>query len=340
MTQDYEATTHILTRDDWLAKASEEILEPELPIIDPHHHLWDRLGPYFADELLADLTSGHNIRKTVFIQCRYGYREDGPTDLKPVGETEFVVGIAEECARKRSDIGACDGIVAHANLLLGDAVQPVLDAHKEAAKGRLRGIRHYTASGGDRFSGAVPNSPLRLMYDDAFRKGFGHLAANGLTYDAWLYHPQIPDFTDLARAFPDTTMILDHLGGPLGIGPYRGKGDEVFAEWKGYMQDLAGCPNVIIKLGGLAMDVNGFDLHLEPLPPSSGECARLWRPYIETAIELFGADRCMFESNFPVDKGAVSYPVVWNAFKRIAAGASDAEKASLFHDTAARVYRL
>ncbi|WP_136636006.1 amidohydrolase family protein [Pseudooceanicola onchidii] len=336
----YEKTTHIHTDEAWLAKLSEEILDPDLPIIDPHHHLWDRLGPYYADELLADLTSGHNIRKSIFVQCRYGYRADGPEEMRPVGETEFAVGVAEDAAEKNPDIVACAGIVAHANLMLGDGVQPVLDAHRQAAKGRLRGIRHYTASGGDAFSGAVPNSPLRMMYDDAFRAGFAKLAENGLSYDGWLYHPQIPDFTDLARAFPETTMILDHFGGPLGIGPYRGKGDEVFAEWKRHMTDLATCPNAHVKMGGLAMDVNGFDLHLEPLPPSSGECARLWRPYVETTIELFGADRCMFESNFPVDKGAVSYPVVWNTFKRITAGASDDEKAKLFHDTAAKVYRL
>ena len=315
MTKTFEQTAHIHTNDAWLGKLTEEILEPNLPIIDPHHHLWDRLGPYFTDELLGDLASGHNIRQSVFIQCRYGYRTEGPKDLLPVGETEFVVGIAEDAAKKRPDIKACAGIVAHANLLLGKDVQPVLDAHKDAAKGRLRGIRHITASGGDAFSGAVPNSPLRVMYDDAFRKGFALLQPNGLTFDGWLYHPQIPDFTDLARAFPETTMVLDHFGGPLGIGPYRGKQDEVFAEWKKSMQDLATCP-------------------------SSGECARLWRPYFETAIELFGVDRCMFESNFPVDKGAVSYPVVWNAFKRIASGCSEDEKAKLFHDTAARVYRL
>ena len=340
MAQTYEQTTHINTREDWLAKLTEEILEPDLPIIDPHHHLWDRLGPYFTDELLGDLTAGHNIRQSVFIQCRHGYRTEGPDNLKPVGETEFVVRIAEEAAAKRPDIGACNGIVAHANLLLGDDVQPVLDAHKDAAKGRLRGIRHITASGGDRFSGAVPNSPLRVMYDGEFRKGFARLAQNGLTFDGWLYHPQIPDFTDLARAFPETTMVLDHFGGPLGIGPYRGHRDEVFTEWKRNMTELATCPNAYVKLGGLGMDVNGFDLHLEPLPPSSGECARLWRPYFETTIALFGPERCMFESNFPVDKGAMSYPVVWNTFKRIAAGASADEKAKLFHDTAKKVYRL
>lgn len=340
MTSTYEETTHIHTDEAWLGKLHEDILEPDLPIIDPHHHLWDRLGPYFTDELLADLTSGHNIRQSVFIQCRYGYRDTGPEEMKPVGETEFVVGIAEEAASKRPDIGACDGIVAHADLMLGDGVQAVLDAQETAAKGRLRGIRHITATGNGRFSGAVPNSPPRLMYDDTFRKGFARLQANGLSFDAWLYHPQIPDFTDLARAFPDTRMVLDHFGGPIGIGPYRGRSDDVFAEWKSYMTDLATCPNAYVKLGGLAMDVNGFDFHKEPLPPSSGECARLWRPFVENTIDLFGPDRCMFESNFPVDKGAVAYPVVWNAFKRIAAGASASEKASLFHDTAKRIYRL
>ena len=274
-TTGHEATTHIMTDEAWLARLKEDILEPELPIIDPHHHLWDRLGPYYAPQLMADLMSGHNIRASVFIQCRYGYRTEGPEALKPVGETDFVVSVAEECAAMETGIEACAGIVAHANLLLGDDVVPVLEAHAEAAKGRLRGIRHITASGGDAFSGAVPNSPLRVMYDETFRRGFAHLAGAGLTYDAWLYHPQIPDFTDLARAFPETLMVLDHVGGPLGIGPYRGRGDSVFAEWKASMTDLATCPNVRVKLGGLGMDVNGFDLHKEPLPPGSGELARL-----------------------------------------------------------------
>lgn len=336
----YEATTHIMTDEAWLAKLSEEILEPDLPIIDPHHHLWDRLGPYYTDELLGDLTSGHNIRQSVFIQCRYGYRTDGPKEMMPVGETEFAVSIAEEAAEKRPDIGAVAGIVAHADLTLGADVDRVLEAHEAAAKGRLRGIRHITASGGEAFSGAVPNAPLRQMYDETFRAGFARLQPAGLTFDGWLYHPQIPDFADLARAFPETTMILDHVGGPLGIGPYRGHRDEVFADWKASMTDLATCPNAHVKLGGLAMDVNGFDLNREPLPPSSGELARLWRPYIETTIELFGPERCMFESNFPVDKGSCAYPVVWNAFKRLASGASETEKAALFHDTAQRVYRL
>lgn len=340
MPDGYEKTEHIMTNDAWLNSLREEILEPDLPIIDPHHHLWDRLGPYFTDELLADLTSGHNVVGSVFVQCRYGYRPDGPGRMKPVGETEFVVKIAEEADARRPDLNACAGIVAHANLLLGDEVDPVLEAHKDAAKGRLRGIRHITCTGGDAFEGAVPNSPERLMYEDDFRAGIARLAPAGLSFDAWLYHPQIPDFTDLARAFPDTTMVLDHVGGPLGIGPYRGRGDDVFRDWKASMQDLATCPNAYVKVGGLGMDINGFDLNKEPLPPSSGELMRLWRPYIETSIELFGADRCMFESNFPVDKGACSYHVVWNAFKRLASGASAAEKAALFHDTAQKVYRL
>jgi predicted TIM-barrel fold metal-dependent hydrolase len=178
------------------------------------------------------------------------------------------------------------------------------------------------------------------MAEPAFRAGFACLAKHGLSFDAWLYHTQIHQLADLARAFPATPIVLDHVGGPLGVGPYRGRRDEVFADWRNGIRALAECPNVHMKLGGLAMVVNGFDFHENVLPPSSGELADAWRPYMETCIEAFGPHRCMFESNFPVDKGMCSYPVLWNAFKRIAAGASSAEKAALFHDTAARFYRL
>ncbi len=325
-------------RPDWLASRQEEILEPDLPIIDPHHHLWDRLGGYLLEDLLEDLGSGHDIRQTVFIQCRYAHHEDGPLQLRPVGETEAVTAIAE-AAEARGHEGVCAAIVGFADLTLGAAVEEVLEAHATAAKGRFRGIRHITAHEPS-FDTYLPPVPPDVMESAAFREGFARLAPAGLSFDGWLYHPQIAAFTDLARAFPETTIVLDHFGGPLGIGAYRDRGDEVFATWKADIAALAACPNVSMKLGGLGMDITGCTWRDQPAPPSSEEIAEAYRPWVETAIETFGADRCMFESNFPVDKIACSYPLLWNAFKRLASGAGDAEKSALFHDTAKRVYRL
>lgn len=326
-------------RADWLARVEEEILEPGLPIIDPHHHLWDRLGGYLTDDIAADVGSGHNIVSTVFIQCRYGHAEDGPEVLRPVRETELVMDVVHEGQARGLKTDLCAGIVGFANLTLGTAVAEALVAHKEAGEGRFRGIRHITANEPS-FDTYLPPVAADTMQSAEFREGFACLAPAGLSYDGWLYHPQIPQFTDLARAFPDTVMILDHVGGPLGIGAYRGRRDAVFAEWKAAMADLATCGNVNVKLGGIGMDITGCSWSEQALPPSSEALAEDFRPWVETTIELFGADRCMFESNFPVDKTSYSYPVLWNAFKRLASGASEAEKRLLFHDTAKRVYRL
>jgi len=332
--------THVHLNPAWLARHREDILEPGLPIVDPHHHLWDREGGYFLDELLADTGSGHNVVATVFLQCGYGYRTSGPEELRPVGETEFVAGIAKEAERRKAKTRACAGIVGAADLALGDKVQPVLKAHVEAGGERFKGIRHITARHDEFNASLLPRPPARQMADPAFRKGFARLGAMNLTFDAWLYHTQIPELTDLARAFPRVPIVLNHVGGPLGVGPYRGKGDLAFREWHAAMKDLAGCPNVHVKLGGLGMAIMGYDFHKEETPPSSKRLEAEWRPYMETSIQLFGAKRCMFESNFPVDKAMVSYPVLWNGFKRIASGASAFEKAALFHDTAENFYLL
>ena len=326
-------------RHDWLSQVTEEILEPDLPIIDPHHHLWDRLGTYLADDILDDVGSGHDIRKTVFIQCRYAHDTEGPEALRPVGETRAVMRVVDEVQARGAATDVCAGIVGFADLAQGDAVAEVLEAHKDAARGRFRGIRHITANEPS-FDTFLPPSAPDLMASADFRAGFARLAPAGLSFDGWLYHPQIPMFTNLARAFPDTAMVLDHVGGPLGIGAYRGKEDAVFADWKAAMTDLAGCQNVSVKLGGLGMDTTGAAFHDASRPPGSQALADWCRPWVETVIDLFGPDRCMFESNFPVDKVTSSYPVLWNAFKRLTQGASDDEKRMLSHDTAARVYRL
>jgi L-fuconolactonase len=333
---------HPQVRPDWLAKLTEAVLDPDQPIIDPHHHLWKaRPDRYLLEDLVADLRTGHNVLATVFIQCRSEYRSDGPEAMQPVGETEFVAAAARECETGAyGRLRACAGIVGHADCLLGDRIDAVLEAHIEAGGGRFKGIRHSGTFDAAIAPTAPPGAPPGLYRDTAFRSGFSRLHRLGLTFEAWLYHPQLPDLLDLLRAFPDQKVVLNHFGGPLGVGPYEGQRAEVFAQWRAYMTELATCANLSVKLGGLAMNVNGFGYHLQPLPPSSGEMAAAWRPYVETVVAAFGAERCMFESNFPVDKGMCSYPVLWNAFKRIAAGCSADEKAALFHRTAQQFYRL
>ena len=329
----------------WHAAYREDILEPALPIVDPHHHAWlDQRGRYVFDELSADVNSGHNVLATVFVQSGENmYRASGPAEMKSVGEVEFVNGIAAMAASGRiGKAQLCAGIVGYADLALGDAVQPVLEALIAAGNGRFRGTRH---AGGWDPSPEVRNShtnpPQGLYGTAAYREGVAQLGALGLTYEAWQYHPQLREVTALARAVPQTTMILNHCGGPLGIGPYAGKSDAVFATWKADLQELARCPNVVVKLGGLGMDIGPFVAHMQrPAPPGSAEIAAAWKPWIEACIEAFGPDRCMFESNFPVDKLSTGYAVLWNAFKRLAHGASATEKTALFSGTARRIYKL
>lgn len=328
---------------EWLEKVKEAALEPALPIIDPHHHLWDHPGSrYELDELMADAAQGHNIRATVFVECKSMYRDSGPDALKPVGETEYVNGIAAKSASGGfGETRVAAAIVGFADLRLGDAVDEVLEAHIAVAPARFRGIRHASAfddSPDVRASHTLP--PKGLLGLPAFREGYARLAKYGLSFDAWLYHTQIPELTALARANPETTIVFDHFGGPIGIGPYEGKRAEVFAQWKKDVADLAACPNVVAKLGGINMAVNGFGWHKRELPPTSDELVAATRDWYLHSIDVFGPGRCMFESNFPVDKLSCSYGVLWNAFKKIAGGFSGAEKASLFHDTAKRVYRL
>ena len=333
--------------DDWLALTVEEPIEPDLPICDPHHHLWDgesgRVAPrYLLDEILADVGGGHRIVSTVFIECGAMFKPDGPEVLRAVGETEFVNGIAAMSASGRyGPTRIAAGIVGTAALRVGAAVGPVLDAQIAAGGGRFRGIRLGAAWDADPAVGNHRTRPPQgLFLRDDFRAGFAQLAPRGLSFEAWCYHRQIPDVTALARAFPDTTIILDHFGGPVGVGAYAGRAREVHAEWRGYIGELATCPNVMAKLGGLNMEVNGFGWHEQPRPPSSQKLADATRPYYEFTIEKFGVDRCMFESNFPVDAVSCSYTVLWNSFKLMCEDFSKTERAQLLHDTAARVYRL
>jgi L-fuconolactonase len=330
----------------WLEKRpAEAALEPDLPIIDPHHHFWDtpHRGHYFLPELLADIGGGHTIVATVFLECQAMYRKQGPEEMAPVGEVEFVNGIAAMSAS--GNYGPCrvaEGIVGYADLRLGARVRDVLEAEIAAGGGRFRGIRQgvsWDAHGSiGKFASRVV--PPHLALDPSFREGFSQLAKLGLTFESWQYHPQLPDAIDLARAFPDTTIILNHVGGVLGVGPYSGRRQEILAGWRNDIAALAQCPNVNVKLGGMGMTSFGFEFHERDVPPSSEELASAWRQYIEPCIEAFGVNRCMFESNFPPDKQSCGYTEVWNAFKRITAGASATEKTALYSGTAARVYRL
>ncbi|MCZ6708134.1 MAG: amidohydrolase family protein [Chloroflexi bacterium] len=332
----------MVTDSDWLATTIEPVLEPELPIIDPHHHLWDRDGNrYLLDDLVDDL-AGHNVRQTVFVECASMYRADGPEILRMVGETEFVQGIAAQSASGQyGDLRACTGIVARADFSLGDAVSETLEAHIAASPAGFRGIRHaagWDASDDVRNSHTDPTQGL--LADPSFRQGYARLQAYDLSFDAWLYHPQIPQLTDLARAFPDITVIFNHLGGPLGIGPYAGKRDEILSQWKQDIAELATCPNVVAKVGGIQMPINGLGWHQRPRAPSSDELLEANREWYLHMIEQFGPDRCMFESNFPVEKMSCSYTVLWNQFKKLTSDFSADDRAALFHDTALRVYRL
>ncbi len=335
------------TNHDWLVQYDEETLEPDLPICDPHHHLWDfrfeRTSPrYLLDEILEDLNSGHNVVSTVFIECGAMYKTDGPEDLRVVGETEFVNGIAAMSASgEYGPRRVAAGIIGTADMMLGEAVGDVLDAHIAAGGGRFRGIRcSATWEESDAIkNGRWPYGPHALL-DPRYRKGVAELVKRDLSMEGWCYHPQMPELIDLAKACPDVTIILDHFGGPLGIGPYDGRRDEIFEEWKGYIAEIAQCENVVAKLGGLNMDYNGFGWEHRPKPPTSKELLDATRPYFDYTIEQFGVDRCLFESNFPVDKLSCSYNVLWNSFKRLTSHYSADEKAKLYHDNAARIYRL
>ena len=338
---------------DWLSLTQEAPLEPELPIIDPHHHLWDDPARtpqrYLLEHLAAD-TKGHNVRQTVFIECGSMYRADGPEEFRVVGETEFVQGIAAECASGRyGDLRAAAGIVGTADLRLGDRVAPVLEAQVAASRQRFRGIRHgaaWTEPGEIPTGSAAARAPNRpavvphLLLDSNFRRGYAHLRTYGLTFEGWVYHTQIAELTDLANVFPDTTIVFNHLGGPIGVGAYAGRRDEIFRAWKSAISELSRRPNVVAKIGGIQMVVNGYGWHERKKPPTSDELLRANRDWYLYTIDQFTPARCMFESNFPVDRLSCSYTVLWNQFKKLTNGFSAGERSAMFHDTAMRVYRL
>lgn len=331
-------------RADWYARTIEDIIEPDLAICDAHHHLWDH-GPgkrYLLEEISRDASSGHRIVSTIFCECRREYRRDGPEELKPVGETVFMNELAGRSAGGGyGSARIAHGIIAYADFRLGARVELTLQAHLEASPAHFRGIRHMT-----RWHEAAedmdipPRSPAKLMADATWREGFALLHKYRLPFDAWFVFTQYDEVVDLARAFPDQTIVINHIGGVSGTGPYLGRRDEVMQAWRRGVERAAACPNVFMKLGGLGQPRVGFGWERLEAPPGSEQLARAYAPYYLHCIEQFGPSRCMFESNFPVERASCSYQVLWNAYKRIAAGFTPAEKAMLFHDNAARTYRL
>nr|WP_315187337.1 amidohydrolase family protein [uncultured Albidiferax sp.] len=330
---------YLPVREEWLALGREEAIDPSLPIVDAHHHFYDRPGwSYLQRDYLADVQSGHAVRASVYMQALTGYKDIGPDALKPVGETEYVVAATTPHS---TETEVAKGIVGHANLRLGSAVRETLEAHIQAGAGRLRGIRHLSTWDADAsLANPLTAAPQGLLRDAAYRAGLAELTPLGLSYDAWLFWPQLAELIEVADAFPDLAIVVDHCGGIVRVGAYQGRGDEVFAGWSTAMRALARRPNVHVKLGGLGMRINGFGLDKGSLPPSSEQLAQTWQPWMLTCIEAFGPERCMFESNFPVDKGSYSYGNGWNAFKRITAAFSPTERQALFEGTASRVYRL
>lgn len=327
----------------WQASTVEEIIEPELPIVDAHHHLQeDKNGRYLFHDFMEDANSGHNVVSTVHVQGYSMHRADGPEVLKPVGETEFARGIAAMSASGLyGKVRLCDAIVGYVDFRFGETVGEALDAHIEAAGGRFRGIRQIAPRvTGELAKVMVLQQPEGLYRDETFRRGYAELGKRNLSFDAWVFHPQLGDVVDLARAFPNIPVIMNHLGGRLGIGEYAKRFGETFAEWRASLKALAAQPNAFMKLGGGGMLYSGFAFHTRERAPDSETLANAWSPFLDTAIEAFGPERCMLESNFPVDKQSCSYHVLWNALKRATKKYSPAERTALFRGTAERVYRL
>ncbi|MEO1078463.1 MAG: amidohydrolase family protein [Pseudomonadota bacterium] len=331
-------------QDSWLLQVEEEIVEPDLPIVDPHHHLWpNMLGQvYNVEEYARDTGSGHNIVGSVFMECGAAYREDGPEHEKSLGETEYVLAQAERAKGMRGATPIL-GMVGHVDLRESAVLDELLDRHVGLAGDFFKGIRHAGASAreGDREHLFIPGpAPADLYSQSSFRTGVRRLGARGLSYDTWQYHYQLSDFLTLANSCPDTLMVLDHFSTPLGVGTWASERDSLFTEWKAQLEELSRCDNVVLKLGGLAMPDNGFGWHTAAAPPDSDEVLKAQGDWYHHALDSFGAERCMFESNFPVDRLSLSYSVYWNAMKKLVAGASESEKEALFSGTACRVYRL
>lgn len=333
--------------ETWLQLGHEEPLEPGTPIVDPHHHLWDRGGHTYLAPQFAQDVAGHRLLASVYVECLWQYSQDGPQHLRPAGETAAVARLAQAHADGDQDGngGAGEpaiaaGIVAYADLSLGDAADAVLDAHAAVADGRLRGVRYCTAIDADPTIHASYPAHPGMLRESRVQAGARRLALRGLSLDVWVYFHQLGDVAALARACPGLTIVVDHAGGVVGIGRHADRRDEVFASWREGLRTLGAMPNVVLKFGGLAMPLAGFGWRHLPQPPASDLLADAWRPYFETCLEVFGPGRCMFESNFPVDRSACTYTGLWNAFKRLAAPLTPGERSALLSGNAQRVYRI
>ena len=329
--------------DDWLGQVREEVIDPDREIVDPHHHMWPKGNAagivYDLEDLWRDTGDGHNVTQTIFMECGAAYREDGPDHLRPVGETDYIAEAARRSAETpgKATIAA---LIAHADLSHPD-LDTILDAHITASDGLFRGIRHAGPHDPAAKSFRIrPRAPAGLYREPAFRRGVERLGERGFTYDTWNYHHQLGDFADLAAAVPGTKIILDHFGTPLGVGPYEGKREENFGKWKDDIAAVAENPNVYAKIGGLAMPDNGFGWDQRDTPPGSDEFVEAQAAYYHHTIACFGPERCMFESNFPVDRLSIGYRVLWNGLKKIAADYSDAEQNAMFSGTARKVYHV
>jgi L-fuconolactonase len=332
---------HIPINEDWLATLLEVVIDQHQPIIDAHHHLFDRAEQtYLEADLKADIGTDLNVVATVFVQARSFYRTDGPEAFRPIGETEYAAAVAERASASGGP-KLCAAIVGNADLTLGNAVRPVLEGHIASGRSRFCGIRNILAWDADArlLNPAYPTSE-GLMDRTEFRAGMSHLTDLGLSFDAWIFFHQIPKLTALARRFPDVQIVLNHCGGILGIGGYADRRDDVFKHWRAAMAELSKCPNVTVKIGGLGMALSGFGFEKCAQAPSSETLAKAWQPWVNTCIDFFGVERCMFESNFPVDKGSYSYVIGWNAMTRLSVGLTPAERNALFFGTASRIYKI
>ena len=338
---------HLPVRQEWLNQLIEDPILPNIPIIDPHHHLWDvGFGRYYIEELLEDInSSGHNILSTVYIMSSSNtkiYSKDGLEEFKPLTEIEFATSEgkrADLIPNNRVKVNA--SIVGSVDLTYGNKLQPVLEKAVNISEGRLKGIRMLLASHTDpRISSGAVKSDLGLMLHPNFIDGAKCIQDANLSLDFWIYHTQLNEMEKIARALPDLTIILNHIGGPIHLGEYEGKQAATHREWRSAMMRLSRIPNINVKLGGLGMAVNGAKFHNSKFPPNSVQLSDVWKPWIYETIDMFGFDRCMFESNFPVDKGSCSYGALWNAFKILAKDMSDDEINKLFSKNAAKIYKI
>ena len=340
MTQPSAETVERLAQwEVWLRSSTEEPLDPQAPIVDPHHHLWDRAGHTYLPQQFHTDASEHRLVASVYVECRSNYRTAGPEALKPVGETQYVAElVAGRPATQQTAL--CAGIVGFADLSRGDEVEAVLQAHEEVGAGRFKGVRYATAWDADPTIHTAYPSHAGMLCDDRVQLGARCLARRGASLDTWVYFHQLNDVVALAYACPGLSIVVNHAGGPLGIGAYTDRRKEVFAQWLLAVKAFKSLDNVTMKFGGLAMPLAGFGWRKHPKPPASQTLAEAWRPYFEVCLEVFGPARCMFESNFPVDRTGCSYTSLWNAFKTLAHDLSAAERLLLLHGTAQRIYRL